>query len=146
MTSRDAMWRFFLIFFSKCAEKCWKSADVSKSHARWVHKVLFFIKNYLIATKWVANQFDTINDSKVTAILVKRRNFSQKVVTSLLKSADISKIMTSYDIFLYFLEVLLLLGNRGKFHPFPIIFEDFRQGGYFYPPHVMHDQQKAHVN
>ena len=146
MTSRDTMWRFFRFFSQNVLKKCWKSADVSKSHARWVHKVLFFIKNYLIATKWVVNQFDTINDSKVTAILVKRRNFSQKVVTSLLKSADISKIMTSYDIFWYFLKVLLLLGNRGKFHLFPISFADFRRGVFFPPTHVMHDQQKAHVN
>ena len=131
MTPCDVFSDFFLKMCWKGAEKVLMSAKVMPDG---YIKYYFFIKNTLIATKWVVNQFDTINDSKVTAILVKRRNFSQKVVTSLLKSADLSKIMTSYDIFLYVLKVLRLLGNRVRFHPFLIIFVDFRQGVILPPP------------
>ena len=118
-------WRIFPIFFHKM---CWKSADVNKIGVRWVHKTLFSAKNYLIATKWGVNHFSMIKCSKVTAISV-RDVISSKIMTSLLKSAEVSKIMTSYGIFWYFLKLLILLYNPGKFHPFPTIFVDFRQGG-----------------
>ena len=53
----------------------------------------------------------------------------EKVLTSLLKSADVSKIMTSYLIFLCHLKYFRSLYNRGKFQVSSIKNRNFRGGG-----------------
>ena len=73
-----------------------------------------------------------------------RPNFAQKVLTSLLKIADVSKIMTSEGKYWYFLEIHILFYNCTKLHPFSVIFTDFRQGGAtFTPPQPFNAHQIA---
>ena len=55
--------------------------------------------------------------------------FREKVLTSLLKSADISKIMTSYLIFLCHLKHFRLVYNHGRFQVSSIKNSNFRGGG-----------------
>ena len=60
--------------------------------------------------------------------------FTKKLLTSLLKSADVSKIMTSYQIFLCHFKHLRLLYNREKFQVPSIKNSIFRGGWPNCPP------------
>ena len=63
MTSRD-------VILPKTAEKCWKSADVSKNYPAWVYQSSFIWKNIVLASLWGVNHFQGISGSIVVGFLV----------------------------------------------------------------------------
>ena len=62
----DVTWRHL----SKTAEKCWKSADVSKNYPTWVYQSSFTWKNIVLASLWGVKHFQGINGSIAVGFLV----------------------------------------------------------------------------
>ena len=60
--------------------------------------------------------------------------FAVYFMTSLIKSADVSKILTSDEIFLYFSRHVMLVYKRAKRHLLCCLINDFMEGGLNQPP------------
>ena len=63
-------------------------------------------------------------------------------MTSLIKSADVSKILTSDEIFLYFSRHVMLVYKRAKRHLLCCLINDFMEGGLNQPPPNQNCTQK----